>query len=131
MGKDTSVRTLAGQVIIIAFRLLVEIPVLVMNAEEVAQFFHGLRKLTHAFPSAGLHTSRADIRMLIVISGISPTVEVKVELLYSVRLKGTHLFRSFSKRNQTIILIRCILIKKFRIRLYAGLDPFMHKGSPD
>ena len=131
MGKNTAVCTLTGKVIVIAFRSFIEIPVLVMDTEKIAELLHRLRKLSHPFPSAGLCTGRAYIRMLIVIACIAPSVKVEIEFLNSVRLEGLHLFRSFLKRNHTIVLIRSSLIKKFRIRLHTGLDSLMDKGSTD
>ena len=84
-----------SKVILIAFCLLIEISVLVMDTEKIAELLHRLRKLSHPFPSTGLCTGRPYIRMLIVIACIAPSVKVEIEFLNSLRLEGLHLFHSF------------------------------------
>ena len=70
----------------IAFRLFIEISVLVMNTEEEAQFFHGIGQFPHTFPTAGFYAGRPYIRVLIIIARISPAIQMEVELLYTIRL---------------------------------------------
>ena len=86
VGENAAIGIFASQIILIAFRLFIEISVLVMDAEEEAQFFHGIGQFPHTFPTTGFFAGRPHIRVLIIVARISPAIQMEIELLYTIRL---------------------------------------------
>ena len=65
------------------------IPVLVVNAEHITAFLHGIGKGLHAFPAACFFTGRKIIGVLIIVSRIAPAIQMQIQLLHALFFKMT------------------------------------------
>ena len=112
-----------------AFRVQIIIPILVMNAEQVSAGMHRIDKLLHSFPASGLLTGRKIIRMLIVIAGFRPSVQMQIELFYAPFSDVLNQPRPFCERCHMIVFFRLFLIIKIGKRMHIGLDSAVDKSA--
>ena len=110
---------------------VIVIPVLVRHPEHIAQFLHSIRKLLQALPSAGLFAGGQIVRVLIVVSGLPPSVQVEVELVHTHLFQPLYPFRPVGERNQFIVFLRIFLIIIGGSRGYMALALHMHDAAAD
>ena len=102
-----------------------------MDTEEISHLMHGVHKGFHALPAAGFFTGRCIIRMLIVITWLSPAIQMHVHFLYAKLMKGSGFLLTLCKGIQGFIILRMRFIIEAGFRLHALLDSGMHHGTAD
>ena len=105
------------------------VAVLVMDTEHESQTMHGVNQRFHSFPAACFDTSRQIVRMMVVISRFSPTVQMQVHLSDTKLIEIFHLFFSCSKGGDKVILFRIFRIIEIRLWIYIGFDSAVNKGT--
>ena len=123
VGETDSVILVKGRCVLIV------IPVLVMDAEKVAQTLHGIGERFHLLPAAGFLAGRQIIRMLVVIARLCPAVQMEIEFLHSELVELLHLLFPYGKRCEGVVFLRGCGIEKLGFRVHAGLDALMDEGS--
>ena len=125
--RHGSIHKTARIIFIVAWRCMVIVAVLIVNAKLIAKIMHRIHKRFHAFPAAGLFTCRGIVRMLIVITRLSPAVQMKIHLFHTKIMNRFHFLLAHRKRHDTVVFFRILRIEKAGLRLHKRLDSCMYK----
>ncbi len=107
------------------------VPVLVVDAEEISAVVEGIRQLLHAIPAAGLLTGGQIVGMLVVVSRVSPAVQVQVELLEALGPEGFDLLCPCPEGHHPVVLAGMLRIVHGGFRAYMILDSPMEEEASD
>ena len=100
-----------------------------MDSEHVTTFVHGVCQFFHIFPATGLFTCRQVIRVLIVVSRLCPSIQMKVQFFHSLLMEFSDLFCTLCKRCQMIVLFRICRIEEIGIVLHLGFDSLVSEST--
>ena len=102
-----------------------------MDAEQIAPRMQGFLQVFHAFPAARFLAGRQVVRMLVIITGLSPAIQVQIEFFHPGFMICLQLMFALFKRGKPIVLLGIARIEERGFRIHMGLDPQMHEPAAD
>ena len=92
------------------FGCKIVVTVLVMDTKEVTHLMHGIYQRFHAFPAACFFTCRCVIRVLVIVTGLSPAIQMHIKLFHAKLMKGSCFFFALCKGVQRFVVLRVIFV---------------------
>ena len=102
-----------------------------MHAEHITKLLHGVRELLQALPPAGLFAGGQIIRVLVVVSGLPPAVQMQVELVHAQSLQALHPFGPVGERHQPVVFFRIFFVIIGGAFRHMALALHMHDAATD
>ena len=88
-----------------------------------------IHQALHALPASGLRTGIPVVRMLVVVAGLRPAVQMQKQLFHTHALQAFHLFFPDGKQGDMVVFLRILFIKEIRFRIDVGLDAAVHDAA--
>ena len=127
--KEAAVRAQGRVVRIVGRRVEVIVAVLVVDAEHVAQLLHGVREGLEPRPAAGLPAGRQVIGMLVVVAGLSPAVQMQIQLVNAHALEPANAFFPLGKRRHMVVRLQVLGVIERAFRHAVRLAVHVHHAA--
>ena len=131
MFRYPAVRLKAAEGSIKGLSAEIIISVLVVDPEKVTAGMHGVGQLFHALPAAGFHAGRQIVGMLVVISGVSPAVQMEEQLFEPLFAELPDFICPDPERNHTVIFIRIFRVIHGRLLANMVFDAPVEEEASD